>query len=110
MPAVISEQITVCSSEQIEPCSELVVEQEVDATVKKPTVPRDVRLNLFKTQCEDLIYYLQTNECRSGLSKREIRNIKNKAATHQFNSAFNPHTSHGGYPCSGAPFLGILRI
>ena len=83
MPALIGGQITG----RIQPCSEssseLVVEQEAEATVKKATVPRDVRLSLFKSQCEDLINYLQTSECRPGLSKKEIRNIKNKAATHK---------------------------
>ncbi|CAB4025130.1 myosin-1 isoform X3 [Paramuricea clavata] len=86
MPALISEQNTDCASETSN--SELVVEQE-EATVKKATVPRDVRLGQYKSQCEDLIYYLQTNKCRPGLSKKEIRNIKNKAVTHKFNSTNN---------------------
>ena len=55
MPAVISE----------EQCAELVVDQqEAEATVQKAIVPRDVRLSLFKSQCEDLVNYLQANECR----------------------------------------------
>ena len=78
MPAVISEP----------QCAELVVDQqEAEAAVQKATVPRDVRLSLFKSQYEDLINYLQTNECRPELSKNEARNIKDKAATHKFNSA-----------------------
>jgi hypothetical protein len=61
MPALISEQNTDCASEPSN--SELVVEQE-EATVKKATVPWDVRLSQYKSQCcEDLIYYTykQTN-------------------------------------------------
>lgn len=77
MPALISD----------EQCAECVVDQEAEATVKKVTVSRDVRLGLFKSQCEDLVNYLKTNECRPGLSKNEIRNVKNKAATHKFNPA-----------------------
>ena len=78
MPAVISE----------EQCAELVVDQqEAEATVQKAIVPRDVRLSLFKSQCEDLVNYLQANECRPEFSKNEVRNMKNKAATHKFNSA-----------------------
>ena len=84
MPALNSEQNTNCASEP-SINSEVVVEQE-EATVKKATVPQDVRLSRYKSQCKDLIYYLQTNKCRPGLSKKEIRNIKNKAVTHKFNS------------------------
>ncbi|CAB3982815.1 Retrovirus-related Pol poly from transposon [Paramuricea clavata] len=86
MPTLISKQNTDCASEPSN--SELVVEQE-EATVKKVTVPRHVRLSQYESQCEDLIYYLQTNKCRPGLSKKEIRNIKNKAVTHKFNSTNN---------------------
>ena len=51
-----------------------------------PAEARRTRLDLHKRQRQDLIEYLQTKKCRPGLDKREVRNNKNKAATHAFDA------------------------
>ncbi len=45
---------------------------------------RAERLEKHKMQCQNLITYLTTNVCPPGLTKKEVRNIKNQAKTHQW--------------------------
>jgi hypothetical protein len=49
-----------------------------------PHPSRDERLEKHRMQCQNLIAYLTTNLCPSGLTKKEVRNIKNQAKTHQW--------------------------
>lgn len=60
-------------------------EQNSPETKSQPEL-RNVRLARHKSQCEKLIEYLHDKKCRPELSKKETRNIKNKAATHKFDS------------------------
>ena len=55
-----------------------------DAQLQHPT--REERLVKYRNQCKNLVEYLSTNVCPKGLSKNEIRNIKNQAKTHQWDS------------------------
>lgn len=47
---------------------------------------REERLYKHRMHCQNLAAYLTTNVCPAGLSKKEVRNIKNQAKTHQFDS------------------------
>ena len=76
MPALITEPHTVCASE---PSPELVVEQK-EATVKKATVPRDVRLGQYKSQCEDLIYFFTNEQFQTRTIKKRNKKYKEQSS------------------------------
>ena len=58
--------------------------EDEDAQLQLPT--REERLMKYKNQCKNLMAYLTTSVCPQGLSKNELRNIKNQAKTHQWDS------------------------
>ena len=58
--------------------------EDEDAQLQHPT--REERMLKYRSQCKNLVEYLSTNVCPQGLSKNEIRNIKNQAKTHQWDS------------------------
>lgn len=45
---------------------------------------REERLQKYKIQCDNLVTYLTTNICPPNLNKKEVRNLKNQAKTHQW--------------------------
>ena len=55
-----------------------------DGELQQPT--REERLMKYRNQCKNLVEYLSKNVCPQGLSKNEMRNIKNQAKTHQWDS------------------------
>ena len=62
-----------------------VASSESDEKVQQhPT--REERLKKHINQCQNLILYLTSNTCLSCWTKKEIRNIKNQAKTHQWDS------------------------
>lgn len=54
--------------------------------VKKHHPTREERLAAYRIQCQNLFVYLTTNVLPSNVDKKEVRNIKNQAKTHQWNS------------------------
>ena len=66
----------------------VVEEQFTDSTegdgaqLQQPT--REERLAQHRVQCQNLVAYLMTNLCPPGLAKKDVRNIKNQAKTHQW--------------------------
>ena len=50
----------------------------------KKHLTKDERLAKHSIQCQNLISNLTTNVCPPDLAKKEVRNIKNQAKTHQW--------------------------
>ena len=64
---------------------ELVASSESDEKVQQhPT--REERLERHIKQCQNLILYLTSSTCLPSWTKKEMRNIKNQAKTHLWDS------------------------
>lgn len=66
--------------------SAAVGNDENHSKVAKHHLTREERLAKYRIQCQNLIVYLTTNVCPPNLDKKEVRNIKNQAKTHQWDS------------------------
>ena len=75
MPALIGKPSPVSESERLTPVNITDSEAEQQSSDR------------HKSECQDLITFLLTHECPVGLTKKEIRNLKNKAATHKWDTA-----------------------
>ena len=60
---------------------------EVFTSEKKHSLTREERLSKHKIICDNIILYLTTNSLPHGLTKNGVRNIKNQAKTHWWDSS-----------------------
>ena len=70
-----------------------------DELQKKKHLTRDERLAKHTIQCQHLINYITTNTCPPDLTKKEIRNVKNQARTHQWDPRSKMFTAKLYYLC-----------